>query len=319
MVPVGTELVGVAKATASGFQLLGRLGKWISDRKETVRLARSSQQLLGFASEDLYSYRVALHHPLYRRGDPHPDDLAAFVTVAGHAIARAEEKGSLTFLDDIKVRLVDGLVLIGSPEAEALTRLVFGYECKPNDGGMRYRGTSIDLPYRWEEDRAKVSASCGKFVPGIGRVDRPNWPIIDQRGASYRPIYPIISNQGLLHTDLLLITKVPNFLTAEGYESGRSIVSVAGAHGTATRSVEFLLRDRELLRQIAEAVPQACQSFQILLEAGDIKHDLRQGTRATKLTLRDVRVFERPHKTWRAAMRQVAVRYDKWYSEVSSG
>ncbi|MGW5011595.1 hypothetical protein ACWEOR_05695 [Micromonospora chalcea] len=315
MIPTGAELSGAAKATASGFQLLGKLGSWIKERRNALRLAREAKQLLGLGQPDLYSYRVAMHHPLYKRGDPHPDDLAAFITMAGHDIAEAEEAGTLALLDKVEVALSEGLVLIGSPEAEAVTRLAFGYERRKDALGMRYRGCTLELPYRWEEDRTTVKAEYERFVPGMGRARRPNWPIIDQSRGSPRPIFPVVANTGLLHTDFLLITKVPNFLTSVGYECGRSIVSVAGTHGTGTRSIELMLRDRTLLGQIRAGIPDDAQAFQVLLEATDIQHDAERGSRAKRLRLRDVQVFERPESTWRAAMREVNSRRAGWLAD----
>ncbi|MDQ7904113.1 hypothetical protein RB614_06195 [Phytohabitans sp. ZYX-F-186] len=296
--------------------MLGKLGSWIKQKRETLRLAREAKQLLGFGEPDLYSYRVAMHHPLYKRGEPHPDDLAAFVTMAGYDIARAHDAGVLAMLDRVEVSLDDGLVLIGSPEAEAVTRLAFGYTRKAGAGGMRFVSTPVKLPYRWEEDRTLVSAQYERFVPGAGRARRPNWPIIDETSGSARPIFPVVSNSGLLHTDLLLITKVPNFLTPVAYESGRSLVSVAGAHGPGTRSVELLLNDRRLLGQIREGIPEGAQAFQVLLDATDIRHDPRSGSIAKTLRVRDIKVFERPEATWRSAMRESVARRSSWLAEL---
>lgn len=77
-----SELAGAAKATASGFQLLGSLRRWFSARKERAVVVREAKKLLGVAKPELFSYRVAANHPLYTRGDPHPDDSAALALVA---------------------------------------------------------------------------------------------------------------------------------------------------------------------------------------------------------------------------------------------
>jgi hypothetical protein len=198
---VFNELNGVAKATQSGFQLLGTLGRWFAVRRQKSKLAREARELLGISNSQLYSYRVALHHPLIKRGSPHPDDLAAFAAVAESEVAEARGKGSLRLLDDVPVALADGLVLIGSPEAEAITSLAFGYQRKTDGSGMRYLGATVDLPYRWEEDQNLVKATCSRIVPGRGRTERPNWPIIDQTGTSARALYPTVGNDGLIYTD----------------------------------------------------------------------------------------------------------------------
>jgi NAD+ diphosphatase len=248
-VTIGGEIAGAAKATTNGFQILGRLARFLTERRTRSRAAERGRRLLGVVEPELFSYRVAMHHPLYVRGEPHPDDLAAFTAVAGHALATTAAPDRLVPVDELRVDLEAGLVLIGSPEAEAVTRLAFGYRSNAAAGGMTYQDPSTKLPYRWEEDASRVAAQCGRYVIGRGLVRRPNWPIIDQTGPVERPVFPVVANNGLLYTDLLLVTRIPNFLTRAGCESGRSIVSIAGTHGVATRAVGLLVKDQaEIVR-----------------------------------------------------------------------
>jgi hypothetical protein len=312
------ELAGAAKATASGFQLLGSLRRWISARRERAVSVRRAKRLLGVSEPELFSYRVAANHPLYTRGDPHPDDRAALATVAEDDVYDALTRKTLSLVPDVTVSLSDGLVLIGSPEAEAVTRLAFGYEAKTNGPGMMYVGAPIDLPYRWEEDPERVAARSSRFVAGRGLVERPNWPIIDQRKARAKALFPVVRNDGLLATDLLLITRVPNFLSEIAYQSGRAIISFAGTHGTATRAVEKALHDERLLVQIAEAIPVGTEAFQILIEVGEILHDSALGSRAQSLVLRDVQCFTRSEAAWRSATLAVTERELSWLAEVTS-
>ena len=218
-------------------------------------------------------------------------------------------------VDDIVMGLGDGLVLIGSPEAEAVTSLAFGYERRSDGRGMRYLGSTIDLPYRWEENEEVVHARCSRMVPGRGRVERPNWPIVDQAGIRSKMLYPTIRNDGMIYTDLLLITKVPNFLTVESYQCNRSIISVAGTHGTGTRAVGRLLKDDQALRRIATGLAGRTSSFQVLVEAGNISHTARRGSVAGSIVVRDVRTFDLPESGWRDATNHVQGRLHSWLEE----
>lgn len=313
------DLFGAAKSTVSGFHILGSLGRWLEAKRHEARMVKWAKELIGIASTDLYSYRLAMNHPLYRRGNAHPDDAASFHSIVSADVSRAMELGLLNITEDISVSLNDGMILIGSPEAEAVTRLVFGYESYSTDRGMRYIGNTIDLPYRWQEDRESVEATCTRYVHGKGKVLRPNWPVISNVGNNEKVLYPVIRNDGLLHSDFLLITKVPNFLTSRAYQSGRSIVSIAGSHGTGTRAINTLLNDRRVLATIGEQIPRGYPSFQILLEAYDITHDPARGSVAKKVRLVDVQRFERSDSSWNSAARAAAERRASWLEEVSGG
>lgn len=299
------QLAAGARAASGGFQIAesiaAKIGKFRRDRRQL----RRATELLGVSSEALFNYRVAMQHPLQLPGTPHPDDAYAFVSVASEAACRAMEKQNFTVAESIPTSLDDGFVLIGSPEAELLTSLAFGYEKKDDGSGMRFTGSVLDLPYRWQEDLAHVSAKCTRIVPGKGEVTRPNWPIIDNTGIRSRSIYPVIQNDGKLHSDLLLITRVPNFFSDIALQSGRTIVSIAGTHGTGTRAIEVLLRDKNALRKIADEIPHGTESFQILLEVGNIQHSIVNGSVATSIVVRDVQCFDRPSWTWDRARNSV--------------
>lgn len=311
------ELSGAAKATVSGFKILGTLGKLVRERRAASRAASAARDLIGIRRADLYSYRVAMNHPLHARGEPHPDDRAGFCSVADADVARAIARGRLDEVDEVSVRLDDGLVLIGSPEAEAVTRLVFGYVQYASGQGMRYVGDTIDLPYRWQEDPGEVRADCARYVPGRGLVVRPNWPIIAQVDRHPRTMFPTTRNDGLLENDFLLITKVPNFLTVEALHSGRSIISIAGSHGTGTRAIDLVLRSRPMLTEISARLRPDARAFQLLVQATGIEHDPRRGSVAKAVRLIDIQQFDRTDSEWAAATRVVGTRRGAWLAEVS--
>lgn len=308
------ELSAGLEATESGAKVAGWLRRWLRGRRETSRLARDAKRQLGILQPQLYVYRAATMHPLYQRGLPHPDNLSALVAISGDQYDAAASDGTVDTVANLTALLSDGMVLIGSPEEEGVSRLAFGYRVRDDGSGMEFTGSSVDLPFRWHEDRNTVHARCRKFVAGRGEVVRPNWPIIDERRTT-RSLYPRVRNDGFLDSDLLLITKVPNFLTRIGYESGRSLVFIGGAHGTATRAIELLLQDRAVLSEVANQLPRDATAYQLVFDVADITHDSSQGSRAASIALRACAILDRPDIVWDSARRDVEQRYADWLTQ----
>lgn len=292
------DLVAGARATRSGFQIIESVLAGVGRLNRNRRQVRRAVELLGIRDSEMFNYRVAMQHPDHPRGAPHPDDGYAFVSVASEAASRAMERRNFAVTDSIPATLDEGFVLIGSPESELLTSAAFGYTRRDDGLGMKFTGDVLDLPYRWEEDQTNVAATCTRYVPGRDLVTRPNWPIIDNTGTRIRTIAPVVRNDGMLASDFLLITRLPNFLSDIGLQSGRSLISIGGTHGTGTRAIDVLLRDRTALRKIADEVPMGTGAFQILLEAGVIDHNRHNGSVATKVQIRDIRSLERPNWMW---------------------
>jgi len=120
-------------------------------------------------------------------------------------------------------------------------------------------------------------------VPGKGIVERPNWRIEGSAGRSGG--IPQTDSQGMLQTDYLLITRIRNFVSDAARDSGQFILSIGGAHGTATRAIACLLRDKSTLGAIAEGVGGNAQNFQLLLLVSGLRHSPRSGTVGTKVQL----------------------------------
>jgi hypothetical protein len=218
-------------------------------------------------------------------------------------------------VDELLLALDDGMVLVGSPEAEGVARLAYGYRRREDGLGMAHVDPPVDLPFRWEEDGSQIEAVYHRFVEGRGLVARPNWPIVDQRGAERR-LFPRVGNDGLLQSDYLLVTKVPNYLTRTGFESGRSLITFAGSHGTGTRAVELLMRDRAALRRVAEELTPDVHAFQLLFEVGDMLHDSTEGTKARAIRLVACSPLDRPDAVWEEARRAVQSRLPGWCDEM---
>ena len=296
----------------------GKLWAAVSRKRNELADANAFREALGVAQADIYNYRLATNHPLYPAGTPHPDDLEAFSTILGTDAKCWDQAVRWAADSENTGQLNEGFVLIGSPEAEAITRLAFGYESRGVGRGMRHIGVGIRFPFRWEEDDSLVKASYKKYVPERGLVERRNWPILDQRGDSTRSIFPRLDNKGMLTSDLLLISKLPNFLTVDSLQSGRSIVSIAGTHGVGTRAIELLLRNKSLMAQIEREIGRLQQHFQILLEVTDIKHNPKKGSRARRIEVRAVAPIDLPDRSWSSARREAANRMPEWSLEVSS-
>lgn len=296
-----SELAAGAKAAQGGFQVSKSLLEQIGSFRRGSRHAARARELLGIRAGDLFNYRVAMQHPTQVPGTVHPDDAYAFAAIASPAATDAMRRSNFAVGTAIQASLDEGYVLIGSPEAEMLTAMAFGYERKPDGSGMRFTGSTLDLPYRWNEDAESVEGTCTRIVVGQGPVRRPNWPIIDNTGVRARPIYPVVRNDGLVFADLLLITRVPNFLSAAGMQAGRSLVSIAGAHGTGTRAIEVLLRDRKALKHISEEIPNRTQAFQVLVAASKIDHSAAEGSVARAVEVLDVQCFDRPGYVWESS------------------
>ncbi len=310
------DIGATAKISASGAKMIPGVAQWLINKRRLRREATYAKELLGVDQSMHFNYRVSMDHPLLQHGTPHADDLSAFAAIAGPSLTHAFTEGWTEYPEDIEANLNEGMVLIGSPEAEALTRLVFGYRKLPETRRVEDLGDVLDLPFRWLEDVHLVSARCRRYVPGKGLVTRPNWPIIDNTGQRPKKLFPSVSNEGLLESDFLVITRVPNFLTSQAQESGRSIVSIAGTHGVGTRSVGLLLRNQKVLQAVAERIPAGTEAFQILVEAKSIVHDPVRGSKARSVLVRAVHPINRSDDVWARARQGLHRRYTDWASDL---
>lgn len=315
-----SELSGVVRTTGG----LVKATRWalsgLHERRQTSRDAMEMRRLIGVEDRNL-DYRAGVLHPLSLPGTIGPDDSAALTTLAGPAYQSARVSGRLQIVDSIDVCLDQGQVLIGSPEAEAVTRLAYGYRRRGDGLGMvQSAHPPIDLPYRWEEDETRVAARSSRYVPGRGLRTRPNWPVIDATGGG-RLLFPEVDRDNLMTSDYLLITRTPNFLTETAYQSARSLVSIAGSHGPGTRAIEVLLRDKKALALLRRTLPRKhFASFQVLVRADRIEHDYRMGSRARAIEVCDIQVL---HHLTHAALKEATCRVQRdlsrWREEIGVG
>jgi hypothetical protein len=292
-------------------------GVWTAWQRRAydLEIEREAKFLLGLDRHSGVAYRHDAVHPDFEEGVLHPDNLDALASASGSSIARARDLRQLEVLDDIRVAIEEDQVLIGSPMAEGLSRVVFGYDEHGSGNVLRRESASIDLPYSWEFDATKLAAhaTAARFVRGQGWVERPNWYVVCNRSGMRDKRYtPHVDNNGRLADDYLIVTRIPNFLTESAFGMDRFIVSIAGTHGTGTRAIELLLRDKSILNEVADKLGRDCDRFQILLRAADVVHDTDVGSRATALELIDVVELTDSSSTWLDACRVAQPKLQAW-------
>lgn len=113
---------------------------------------------------------------------------------------------------------------------------------------------------------------------------------------------PRIDSEGMLETDFLLITKMRNFMSPNSINTGKHIISIGGTHGTATKAIHLLLKDKQLLSELHPFLSKNPYCYQILPEVGKMDHNSSSGTRATKIRLADEpKMLEDSVERWKAA------------------
>lgn len=279
LIPAAAAIVGTGVTSAAPW-VASRVRKAVSDYK----LAQQAKTLLGMRRGEGIAYRHDSVHTLLSPSAIHPDNRDAVRFAAGSDIARAKRLDKLTIDDDITVALQQNIVLLGSPASEGLSRILFGYQSAA-DNRLILHGRPIELPFVWQLDQEKVcGAKATRYVRDIGLITRPNWHIVGQNRQQF---IPEVDENGLLASDYLLITRIRNYLTPAACDMGRFIVSIGGAHGTATRAIGLLLRNRDCLTQVAQRIGVDAHSFQLIFRVDQMVHDPAKGTYAKRITLVD--------------------------------
>ncbi len=315
MVP--TELGAAVKVSKGGAEAANWLVRGLLQRRALGQSAQKARELLGIGNSDL-TYRIGALHPDLIHGTVHPDDEAALISVAGPAVEAARRAGTFKVVASIALSLNDSLLLIGSPESEAITRLMLGYSSRSDGAGMsRWTQPPVDVPYSFLEDSTVVTATSSRFAPGRGLQTRPNWPIVANLNRSEQLLFPTVDKLGLMSSDYLLITRMRNFLTTNAYQSGRTLTSIAGSHGIGTRAIQLLMRDKKSLALIHRLIGRS-DAFQILVYVGDIHHDSSYGSRGRSIEVSDVQTLSLTHTQWEAATARVTNHMTTWRAEVNA-
>lgn len=311
----GTSIAAAVKVAGPTVRATKGIVDFLRARRSVSKASSRARSVLQFyPDEGNVAYRLSQWHPMYGEIRYHPDDLAAFEAIADPAIAQALSSDWLVEDRRCAAALHDDIVSIGSPESEPLARLFHGYQRRGqgNSGGMQFIGGAVELPFRWLEDPSRVTADCVRDVPGRGPVRRPNWPLVDARGAVEQLKYPHVGNDGYLQSDYLVVTVLPNFLTQLGLQMGKRFVNIAGLHGSGTRAIGLALKDQTFIKAVTELDTGRRCAFQIL-----VRVELDKSTRRLP---RDVSVeaaeslqvddWERPRKL-------LAERFSQWSLEDS--
>jgi len=321
IVAVIAGAAGGTAVTAANVQAVREVAKEFSTAVRYRRArqdVRAAKRLLGLHQKESVVYRSDNVHSMYAGTlRIHPDNRRALLAATGDDYLAAETAGLLDVQDTVSADLGQHLVLVGSPTSEGISRLLFGYTTERDSGdGLVLQSAPVDLPYRFvlSHEQVPERAVARRYIEGSGQVDRPNWRI-ETDGQTH---IPEVDNDGWLRTDYLLVTRLRNFLTAEGFAQGHSVTSIAGTHGVGTHALGLLLRDNAALRSIAETTRgHPSPSFQALLRVIEIDHDERKGSRARRIELigEPVLLGDAPQR-WETAHRAVRQRVTDWINRL---
>jgi hypothetical protein len=272
-VGIGTAIVKVASGAVGHFRRRARLHADVD----------AAKQVLGMQHDTVVAYNHDSLHDL-SVGTLHPDNLAALIACAGNDYVRAKGRGTLTVLDAPDADLDQNLVLIGSPLSDGLSRVALGYTVEPTQElSLALTHPPVELPYHILHQRGQIHerATVKRYVSGRGLVERPNWRV----WADNRIYVPETDSEGMIAVDYLLVTRLRNYLVPDALDLGRSVLLIAGSHGTGTRGIKVLLRDRSTLQRIALALRDRPAAYQMLLRVGGMRHDRSAGSWPTKVEL----------------------------------
>jgi hypothetical protein len=316
------EVTVAIKVAREAVEMVRSLASSIQRARQRADDVREAKKLLGLADPQGEAYRSDAVHPLFAAGQLHPDNEAALTAAASDALVHAR-----SVEEDLQVDAAErSLLLFGSPTSEGLSRIVFGYEEVAGVEGLVWRDSPLDLAYAWELDPGRVGdGRVGRHVSGKGIVERPLWQINDLRGNGSERLVPEADADGLLSEDYLLVTRVRNFLSENARARGQFLVSFGGAHGTGTRAVELLLRDKRVLRTVLERLKEKQmqtsgrlaglpKAYQLLFRVSRISHGAK-GSIPRALELVDATILPDTDMVWDQAYRRIAPRLELWRPE----
>lgn len=275
--------------------------KWMKRTARFRQQADVAKEVLGLRQGRMVAYRHDSRHVLYNETETlHPDNLHGLVAASGNDYVRAQQAGRLRIEDEIRAHVTHDLVLIGSPTAEGLSRVLFGYVPDGESDSLTLGDTPVDLPYRWVLSKNEVAegAVARRFVAGRGIVERPNWRIAGLE----RSYIPRVDEDGILMEDYLLVTKLRNYLSPVALDDGRAVISFGGTHGTGTRALGLIFKDKDVLRELVDQLRSRPAAFQMLFRVGDIAHDQKAGSHARTIELvENAIVLPDNDQVWRTA------------------
>jgi len=241
-------------------------------RRKRAQL-RAVAELLGVHRTYDYQYHTGLRSVLVEGHEdwyPAPNDFAVLARWTSPSYA-AHYQAERLFSELPRFNSQEGMVLIGGPTAEIVSRAVYGYIFDRHTGTTEYHGGIVSLPYTWQADARRVSAIVKTPSEIVEHREGPAWYLVDSSVNPPRDWYPDVSMSGILRRDYLLITSTPAYYSESAMEHGRRLISIAGCHGVGTRSAERLLTQVRPRTQLLRAA-QGSQAFQALFRC-DVKND----------------------------------------------
>jgi hypothetical protein len=225
----------------------------------------SALRLLGMDSRDLF-FHAGPGHPMYS-GLTHPADLAALVTIASAVgLQRLYSERRIRFEEAVPTDLGGTKLLFGGPTSQALARAIYEYDGE-GDSLRRRSDAILKMPFEALSDESQTERQW-VLLPGGNRSLRPVWGFSDWEGQIHRPVS---MRDGRLEKDILVLTRMRNFLADDWEDNESYLVHVIGASdvGAGTRAVESLIRDDELASNLESVLGS---EYSVLFDVHDIPY-----------------------------------------------
>jgi hypothetical protein len=294
--------------------VLRQLREALAQPVKTYGDCARARQLLGLVPDPKLAFRHSSVHAHYRDKDIHPHTQSALLSLCRTDLERLSAAGRLFVEPKNSGTLSQSVVIVGSPTSEGLSRPLFGYEPDGESGDyLEFTDPPVDLPFRWELSRNSIGQNSTVLSSVRGRVlERPNWYV---KGPGNNEVFiPESRNDRYLVRDYLLITRVPNYMTSEGFESGRYILSLGGTHGIGTRAVELFNGRLGLaaLYALAQALPPGTQYYQALFCASNVRQENDESSVARRIEFVRALPLSYGETVWRDANRRFSANFQRW-------
>ena len=186
-------------------------------------------------------------HPDLQKPFPrlHPDNIEAVLQML--SLLETEEvdvKNGIFEIHSNSFELGHNIVSIGSAKSTLTTRLLEGY--RGSDARYLTRDRSVHLRWEFLVDERKLSAISKRYLEGKEWI-RPNHELIDNESKDYNNNAPILDFNGWLKEDFMLVSKLPNNITADAIHIGSYGIIIEGSHGIGTRGLELLVNNKDML------------------------------------------------------------------------
>jgi len=178
-----------------------------------------------------FSMRLALRGPLHRAG------LTETTKRVGQFVGVEVPTGNI--------------LTVGSPNSNEFAYTLFGHRTIGTTGTEYLddaRDHPLTLPIRFHLNGSAVRNPERRIVRG--KYWEPNWGLV----YNHKPLFPERNLSGGLHTDYLVLTKVPNVFDKHWETTGNSVFLISGIHGPGTQGFYLLTRDHAAIDSLARRV-----------------------------------------------------------------